>query len=165
MLATALAANVEENMKMLKFCGIAVSSGLLIGVLVGWHFGTTITKGQLMFGEMFASAGYGQLAFVQYDQADSEHARQALRGFTDFAKSMGKLPSAQGDQALLVDTGRAYLRLAAIEALTGNSTLSHEYVLNAQESFRRMGRDFPEEKLNQEVAKINALARPIGPPS
>ena len=152
-------------MKTLKFCGIAVSSGLLIGALVGWHFGTTITKGQLMFGEMFASAGYGQLAFVQYDQADPEHARQALRGFTDFAKSMGKLPSAQGDQALLVDTGRAYLRLAAIEERAGNGTLSHQYVLSAQQSFKSMGRDIPEDELNKQVTKIVSTALPNRPPS
>jgi hypothetical protein len=152
-------------MKTLKFCGIAVSSGLLVGVLVGWHFGRTITDGRLMWEEMLAGAGHGQLALLQYDQADPEHARQALLSDTNFSKSMTKLPSAQGDKALLIDTGRNYLRLAALEQLAGNASLSHQYVLNAQESFRSMGRDIPEEKLNQEVAKITARAQPNGPPS
>jgi hypothetical protein len=152
-------------MKTLKFCGVAVSSGLLIGVLMGWHFGRTITDRRLMWEEMLAGAGHGQLALLQYDQADPEHARQALLSDTIFSKSLAKLPSAQGDKALMLDTGGNYLRLAALEQLAGNTSLSHQYVLNAQESFRSMGTDIPEEKLNQEVAKITALARPHGPPS
>lgn len=151
-------------MRALRFCGIAVLCGLLVGALAGWHFGRNITQGQLVWEEMFASAGYGQLALLQYDQADPEHARQALLSFTEFAKSMTKLPSAQGDKALLVDTGRAYLRLAAIEELAGNSSLSHQYVVNAQQTFRGLGTDIPEEKLNAEVTKIAALARPPRPP-
>jgi hypothetical protein len=151
-------------MKALMLCGIAVSSGLLVGVLVGWHFGRTITDGRLIWEEMFASAGYGQLALVQYDQADPEHARQALLSFTDFSKSLSKLPSAQGDKALMIDTGRAYLKLAAIEELAGNAPLSHQYLLSAQESFRSVGNDIPEEKLNQEVTRIAALPQPMSPP-
>jgi hypothetical protein len=151
-------------MKALALCGIAVSSGLLIGIVGGWHFGKTITNGRLIWEEMFASAGYGQLALWQYDQADPEHARQALLSFTEFAKSMTKLPSAQGDKALMVDAGRAYLKLAALEEVAGNGARSHQYVLNAQESFRSIGRDIPEEKLNQEVTRITALAQPLSPP-
>ncbi|MGA2374192.1 MAG: hypothetical protein ABSF72_01640 [Candidatus Sulfotelmatobacter sp.] len=151
-------------MKTLKFCSTAVLSGLVIGVLGGWHFGGVITKGRLIWEEMFASAGHGQLALVQYDQADPEHARQALLSDIDFSKSMAKLPSAQGDQALLIDMGRSYLKLAAIEDLAGNSALSHQYVLSAQESFRRIGRDIPEEKLNKEVTRIAALPQPASPP-
>jgi hypothetical protein len=37
--------------------------------------------------------------------------------------------------------------------------------LDAQESFRSTGRAIPEEKLDQEVAKITALARKTSPPS
>jgi hypothetical protein len=118
-----------------------------------------------MWEEMLAGAGHGQLALLQYDQADPQHARQALLSDTIFSKSLAKLPSAQGDKALMLDTGRNFLRLAALEQLAGNTSLSHQYVLNAQESFRSMGTDIPEEKLNQEVAKITALARPSGPPS
>jgi hypothetical protein len=152
-------------MKALRFYGIAVLSGLLVGALVGWHYGRIITQGQLVLEEMFAGAGYSQLALLQYDQADPEHARQALLSDTDFSKSMSKLPSAQGDKALMIDTGRNYLRLAALEQLAGETSLSHHYVLNAQESFRSMGSDISEEKLNQEVTKITALARKTGPPS
>jgi hypothetical protein len=151
-------------MKTLKFSSIAVLSGLVLGVLGGWHFGGVITKGRLVWEEMFASAGYGQLALVQYDQADPEHARQALLSFTDFSKSMTKLPSAQGDKALMVDAGRAYLKLAAIEERAGNSKLSHQYVLHAQQCFGSIGRNFTEEKLNQEVTRITALAQPLSPP-
>jgi hypothetical protein len=150
--------------KTLKFCSTAVLSGLVIGVLGGWHFGGVITNYRLIWEEMFASAGYGQLALVQYDQADPEHARQALLSFTEFAKSMTRLPSAQRDKVLIVDAGRAYLKLAAIEEFAGNSALSHQYVLNAQESFRSIGRDISEEELNQEVTKITALAQPLSPP-
>jgi len=150
--------------KTLKFCSMAVLSGLVIGVLGGWHFGGVITKGRLLWEEMFASAGYGQLALVQYDQADPEHARQALLSDVDFSKSMTKLPSAQGDQALLIDMGRSYLKLAAIEDLAGNSALSHQYVLSAQERFRKIGRNIPEEKLNKEVTRIAALPQPMSPP-
>ncbi len=151
-------------MKTLKFCSIAVLSGVLIGALGGWHYGKAITKGRLIWEEMFASAGYGQLALAQYDQADPEHARQALLSDIDFSKSMTKLPSAQGDQALLIDMGRTYLKLAAIEELAGNGILSHQYVLKAQETFRNMGRDIPEEKLNHEVTRIAALPQPMSPP-
>jgi hypothetical protein len=77
---------------------------------------------------------------------------------------MSKLHSAQGDKALLVDTGRACLRLAAIEKLAGNNTLSHQYVLAAQQSFKSMGREIPEEELNQQVTKIAVVARPSGQP-
>lgn len=151
-------------MKTLKSSSIAVLAGLLIGTLAGWHYGKLITKGRLIWEEMFASAGHGQLALVQYDQADPEHARQALLSDIDFSKSMTKLPSAQGDQALLIDMGRNYLKLAAIEDLAGHSALSHQYVLGAQESFRRIGRDIPEEKLNKEVTRIAALPQPMSPP-
>jgi hypothetical protein len=148
-------------MKAVKFFGVAVSSGLLIGALVGWHFGRTITDGRLIWEEMFASAGYGQLALRQYEEADSVHARQALLSFTDFARSMSKLPSAQHDQALMVDTGRSYLRLAALEQLAGDDSLSHQYVRSAQESFKSIGRDIPEADLNKQVAKIVKAAAPV----
>ncbi len=151
-------------MKTLKFCSTAVLSGLVIGVLGGWHFGGIITKGRLIWEEMFASAGYGQLALVQYDQADPEHARQALLSFTDFSKSMTNLPSAQRDKALPIDTGRAYLKLAAIAEVAGNAALSHQYLLSAQESFRHAGNDIPEDKLNKEVTRLAALPEPISPP-
>jgi hypothetical protein len=148
-------------MKAVKFFGVAVSSGLLIGALVGWHFGRTITDGRLIWEEMFASAGYGQLALRQYEEADSVHARQALLSFTDFARSMSKLPIAQHDQALMVDTGRSYLRLAALEQLAGDDSLSHQYVRSAQESFKSIGRDIPEADLNKQVAKIVKAAAPV----
>lgn len=152
-------------MRALRFYGLAVFSGLLIGALLGWHYGRVVTQGQLVWEEMLAGAEYGRLALLQYDQADAEHARQALLSDTNFAKSVSRLPSAQWDKAPLIDTGRNYLRLAAIEELAGNASLSHQYVLDAQESFRSAGRDIPEEKLNQEVAKITALARKTSPPS
>ncbi len=151
-------------MKKLKFCSPALLSGLVIGVLGGWHFGGVFTKGRLIWEEMFASAGYGQLVLVQYDQADPEHGRQALLSFIDFSKSMTNLPSAQGDKALMVDAGRAYLKLAAIEEVAGNFSRSHQYVLSAQESFKNAGNDIPEEKLNLEVTRIAALPQPMGPP-
>jgi hypothetical protein len=37
-------------------------------------------------------------------------------------------------------------------------------VINAQESFRGIGRDIPEEKLNKEVTRLAALPQPISPP-
>ena len=152
-------------MKALKIYAIAVSSGLLVGTLVGWHFGRTITDGRLIWEEMFAAAGYEQLASLLYEEADAEHGRQGLLGLTEFAKSMTKLPSANSDKALLLDAGRTYLRLAAIEELAGNSDLSHQYVLNAQQTFKNMGRDIPRERLDKEVTKIVALARTAKPSS
>ena len=158
-------AAIEENMKTLRFCGMAVLSGLLIGALVGWHYGKVITDGRMMWEEMFAAAGYGQLSLLQYDQADSEHARQALLSYTNFSKSISELPNAHGDKALLIDTGRNYLRLAAIEELAGNRSLAHQYVLSAQQCFKGTGHNIPEEKLDQEVTKIIASAHPNDPPS
>jgi hypothetical protein len=152
-------------MKVPKFCGVAVSSGLLIGALVGWHFGRTITDGQLIWEEMFAAAGYGQLALLQYEEADTPHARQALLSLTDFARSMSKLPSAEHDQALMIDAGRSYLMLAALEQLAGNNNLSHQYVLSAHERFKSIGRDIPEVDLNKQVAKIVKAAAPVVPSS
>jgi hypothetical protein len=152
-------------MRALKFWSIALSAGLLIGLPLGWHLGSVITKGLFVLGENMASDGYNSLTLLQYDQADTEHARQALLGFADFSTSMTKLPSAQGDKALLIEAGRNYLRLAALDELAGNPTLSHQDVLHAQESFRSMGRDIPEEKLTENVKKIAALARPNIPPS
>jgi hypothetical protein len=152
-------------MTALKLRGVALLSGLLIGVLAGWQLGTGITYGRLIWEGMFAEAGYSQLSLLQYDQADTGHARQALVSFTDFSKSMGKVPSTQGNKSLLIDTGRAYLKLAALEELAGDGALSHQYVLKAQESFRSMGRDIPEEQLSEDVKKIAALPRPNVPPS
>jgi hypothetical protein len=152
-------------MRALKFWIVALSAGLLIGLPLGWHLGSVITKGLFVLGENMASDGYNSLALLQYDQADTEHARQALLGFADFSTSMRKLPSAQGDNALLIEAGRTYLRLAALDELAGNRILSHQDVLHAQETFRSMGRDIPEEKLNQEVAKITARAQQNVPPS
>jgi hypothetical protein len=151
-------------MKALKLCGIALSSGLLVGVVAGSYMGTWI-DGILIWREMSAGTGYAELSNLQYDQADTEHARQALLGFTKFSQSMSKLHSAQRDKALLVDTGRAYLRLAAIEERAGNSSLSRQYVLNAQQSFKSMGREIPEEELNKQVTKIVSTAPPKSPPS
>jgi hypothetical protein len=151
-------------MKALKFCGVALSSGLLIGALGGWYVGRTWTRGHTILWEMSAEAEYSQFALLQYDEADTQHARQALLSFADFSKSMSKLPSARTDKAILIDTGRTYLKLAALEELAGNGALSHRYVLSAQQSFRSMGTDVPEEKLDAEVTKIAALARPAKPP-
>jgi hypothetical protein len=151
-------------MKALKLCGIALSSGLLIGVAAGAYAGTWM-DGIIIWREMSAAAAYDELALLQSDQADTEQARQALLGFTNFSKSVSKLHSAKSDKALLVDTGRAYLRLAAIEERAGNGTLSHQYVLSAQQSFKSMGRDIPEDELNKQVTKIVSTALPNRPPS
>lgn len=152
-------------MRALKFCGIALASGLVIGVSTGSYIGRTTGAGQAILWEMSAAAGYGQLALLQYAQADTQHARAAMLSFTNFSKSMSKLHSARGDTALLIDTGRAYLQLAAIEERAGNSALSHQYVLSAQQSFRSMGREIPEAELNKQVTKIVSTAPPKSPPS
>jgi hypothetical protein len=152
-------------MRALKFSVVALASGLLVGALVGRHVGRTWAGGAAILWEESAAAGYEGLALLQYSQADTEHARQALLGFTNFSQSMRKLHSAQGDQTLLIDAGRDYLRLAAIEELAGNSDLSHQYVLDAQQTFRGMGHDIPEDDLDRQVAKIVASAHTNGPPS
>jgi hypothetical protein len=151
-------------MKALKLCGMALSSGLLVGVIAGSYAGTWI-DGVLIWREMSAGTGYAELSNLQYDQADTDHARQAQLGFTQFSQSMSKLHSAQGDKPLLIDTGRAYLRLAAIEERAGNSSLSRQYVLNAQQSFRSIGRDIPEAELDKQVAKIVSTVPANRPPS
>jgi len=38
-------------------------------------------------------------------------------------------------------------------------------VLDAQQTLKSMGRDISEDNLNNQIAKIAALARPNGPPS
>ena len=151
-------------MNPLKFCSIALASGLVLGALAGRHLGRTMGAGQAALWEVSAAAGYEELALLQYGQADTDHSRQALLGFTNFSKSVNKLQSARSDRALLEDTGWAYLRLAAIEELAGNNILSHKYVLAAQQSFKSMGREIPEEELNQQVTKIAVVARPSGQP-
>jgi hypothetical protein len=151
-------------MNPLKFCSIALASGLVLGALAGRHLGRTMGAGQAALWEVSAAAGYEELALLQYGQADTDHSRQALLGFTNFSKSVNKLQSARSDRALLEDTGWAYLRLAAIEELAGNNILSHQYVLAAQQSFKSMGREIPEEELNQQVTKIAVVARPSGQP-
>ena len=148
-------------MKVLKLCGIALSSGLIVGVVAGSYAGTWI-GGMLIWREMSAGTGYAELSNLEYAQADPDHARQALLGFTNFSKSMSKLHSAQGDKALLIDTGRAYLRL---EERAGNSSLSRQYVLSAQQSFKSMGRDIPEDELDKQVTKIASSAPAKSPPS
>jgi hypothetical protein len=152
-------------MNAFKFCSIALASGLVIGLLAGRHLGRTMGAGQAILWEMSAAAGYEELALLQYGQADTDHSRQALLGFTNFSKSVNKLQSASRDRALLEDTAWAYLRLAAIEELAGNSTLSHQYVLAAQQSFKSMGREITEEELNKQVTKIASTAPPKSPPS
>jgi hypothetical protein len=150
-------------MKALKFCGTALASGLVIGAVVGGYIGGITGAGQAILLEMSAAAGYEQLTLLQYKEADTDHSRQALLGFTTFSKSMSKLQSAQSDKALWIDTGRNYLRLAALEQLAGNTSLSRQYVLNAQESFRSMGRDIPESDLDKQVAKIVTEAQSAVP--
>jgi hypothetical protein len=145
--------------KALKFGSVAVSAGLLAGLLLGWHLGKILTGGQFILEEMTAAAGYGSLTLLQHEQADAQHARQALVSFTSFANNMSKLPSAKGDEALMIDTGRTFLRLAALEELAGNSSLSRQYVLSARETFKSFGRDIPEDLLNQQVAKMVASAQ------
>ena len=77
-------------MKTLKFCSTAVLSGLLVGSSRRLALSANvITKGRLLWEEMFASAGHGQLALVQYDQADPEHAREALVSCHGFLKIAG----------------------------------------------------------------------------
>jgi hypothetical protein len=152
-------------MRALKLSSIALSIGLVTGGLAGWHVGKTWVGGQAVLWEMSGAAGYNSLSQLQYEQADTEHARQAMLGFTAFSRSMSKLPSAQGDKTILIDMGRTYLRLAAIEELAGNTNLSHQYVLRAQESFKSMGRDIPEAELDKQVTKIVGVARPNSPPS
>ena len=73
-------------MKALKLCGIALSSGLLVGVVAGSYMGRTWTGGLLIWREMSAGTGYAELSNLQYAQADTEHGRQALLGFTKFLK-------------------------------------------------------------------------------
>ena len=152
-------------MRALKLSSIALSIGLVTGGLAGWHVGKTWVGGQAVLWEMSGAAGYNSLSQLQYEQADTKHARQAMLGFTAFSRSMSKLPSAQGDKTILIDMGRTYLRLAAIEELAGNTNLSHQYVLRAQESFKSMGRDIPEAELDKQVTKIVGVARPNSPPS
>lgn len=151
-------------MKALKLCAIALSSGLFVGVVAGSYMGTWI-NGVLIWREMSAATGYAELSNLQYDQADTEHARQALLGFTKFSQSMSKLHSGQSDKALLIDTGRAYLRLAAIEERAGNSGLSRQYVLDAHQAFLRIGRDIPEAELYKQVTKIASSVPSNSPPS
>lgn len=151
-------------MRPTKFYGIAVSLGLLIGTLVGWHYGRNVTQGLLVWEEGFASAGYSQLASLQYEEADAQHGREALLSFTDFAKTLGHLPSAQGDRALLFDSGFAYMRLAALEELAGNDGLSHEYMLKAQEAFRNGGHTYSEDDLKKKISELTKLPRPSPSP-
>lgn len=152
-------------MKALKLSSIALSIGLIVGGLAGWHVGNTWVGGQAILWEMSGAAGYSSLSQLQYQQADTDHARQALLGFTAFSRSMSKLPSAQGDKVLPIDTGRTYLRLAAIEERAGNNSLSHQYLLDAQQSFRSMGREIPEDELKKQVTKIVSSVPSKSPPS
>jgi hypothetical protein len=61
--------------------------------------------------------------------------------------------------------GTSLFETRSIEELAGNSNLSHQCVLDAQQTLKSMGRDISEDDLNNQIAKIAALARPNGPPS
>lgn len=152
-------------MRALTFWGIALASGLLIGVLGGAYIGRTTGVGQAFLWQMFAEAGYEQFTLLQFEQADTDHSRQALVSYTNFSQSMSKLHSGHSNKMLSTETGRTYLRLAAIEQSAGYPGRSHQYVLRAQEAFKSAGRDISEEDLEKQVAKIVASAPLNSPPS
>jgi hypothetical protein len=110
----------EAAMRTAKIGGTAPSVGFLIGVALGWYFGRVVAGGKSILWEMSASAGYRQLALIPYEQADTERARQAFQAFTAFSNAMSELDSARGDEALLLETGRTYLR--SLE----DASLSHQ---------------------------------------
>jgi hypothetical protein len=105
-------------------------------------------------GQMFAGAGYSSLVLLQWEQADGQHAREALLGFVSFASHLDKLPDGQRDNAVLTDIGSSYLRLARLEAEGGNADLSQQYVLRAQESFKAAGHNYSQGDLMKRVSKV-----------
>jgi hypothetical protein len=150
-------------MRALKFCGIALASGLVVGALGGAYVGNIIGTGQSILWQLSAEFGYEQFAHLQFEQADVDHSRQALVSYADFSKSMSQMHP--GDNKFIsMETGRNYLRLAAIEQAAGYPGLSHQYVLKAQEAFKSVGRDISEEALDKQVAKIVSSA-PLTVPS
>ena len=96
---------------------------------------------------MSVDAEYSSFAILQYQQADAQHARQALLGFVNFAKQIDHLPDGQPDKILLTDVGLSYVRLARLEEQAGNTELSQQYVSLAQDSFKAAGRDYSRETI------------------
>ena len=98
-------------MKNLKLAGMAMAIGFFIGLPVGYHVNSGFTRGERVWGQMAVDAEYSTFAIWQYQQADAEHARQALLGFVNFSKQIDHLPDGQPDKTLLIDVGLSYVRL------------------------------------------------------
>jgi hypothetical protein len=141
-------------MKTSKLAGIAVTIGLLIGLPAGYQINRVFTKGEMVLGQMLVGAEYSSFSLLQYEQADAQHAREALLGFIGFSKTIDRLADGQREKTLLLDVGSSYVRLARLEAQAGNADLSQQYVSLAQESFKAAGHDYSRDDLMKRVAKV-----------
>ena len=135
---------------------VAFALGLPAGYT--WSYKNLVLSDKF-FNGMFATAGYADLAFWQYKEADPERGRLALLGFLDFTQRMQKLPYWGNDRPTIRDQGLTYMRLASLEKSSGNESLAHDYVLRAQERFKAAGRSYQESELGSMVSKIDASAR------
>jgi hypothetical protein len=142
------------TMKNLKLAGMATAIGLLIGLPVGFRVNSVFTRGERVLGQMSVDAEYSSFAILQYQQADAQHAREALLGFVNFSKQIDHLPDGQPDKTLLTDVGLSYVRLAKLEAQAGNADLSAEYVSLAQNSFKAAGRDYSRDDVMKRVSGL-----------
>jgi hypothetical protein len=141
--------------------GLTALIAFVLGLPAGyaWSYKNYVLGMKALDG-MLATAGYANLAFWQYKEADSERGRQALQGFLDFTQRMQKLPWWENDRPTISDQGLTYMRLALLEKAAGNASLAHDYVVRAQERFKTSGHPHSESELWNMVSKIDANARP-----
>jgi hypothetical protein len=119
-----------------KVFGLAILTGFLIGAIFGYRVTGTMSQGWDLFENMTSSAGYGELAFMQYRHATPQRGREALLGFVDYLKSVETMPNGEKDTVALRDRGLSYMRLALLEEKAGNIDLAKQYAQAAQESYK-----------------------------
>jgi hypothetical protein len=144
-------------MRFLRYAALTLL-GLVLGAPAGYLWGNRSTNEDArIMSQMYALGEYETLASLQYQQASTAQGKQALLDLLDF---MRRLESEQGNaigNSLEIDQAITYMRLALLEERDGDKGKSQEYILRAQECFRkRSNKDYSESQLRGMVAKLDS---------
>ena len=121
---------------------------LLAGTGLGWCAANRYLHARLSMGEMGESAAFAQIAAVQYDNADYDAARLALRSYLSYldSQSLARAGSAKmGDSPWLdarmiaADTVLVLGRLALLEERHQNMTGAEPLWLRAETEAKAAG--------------------------
>lgn len=145
---------------MMRFlrCTVLLVVSLMVGMPLGYLWGRRSTgAGPKIMSQMYALGEYETLASLQYQQASTAQAKEALLDLLDF---MHRLEDAQGNaigSSLEIDRGIICTRLGLLEEREGNKEKSQDYIRQAQANFRkRSNNEYSEVQLRDIVAKLDS---------